>query len=79
MGIYLGWQQYMQFEKLIRLNPSQIRDLEEVKIQIRSKGGNVSISQLIRDSVQIFLDYYREDAINRYSSVYEKNDDNESA
>lgn len=60
----------MYIRKLILLNPEQIKGLENIENEIKEKGGAISKAQLIRDSVQIFIDYFREDAINKYCASY---------
>lgn len=46
--------------------------LNEIKKEIVSNGGSVSIMRLMQDSIEIFIQHYSEEAIERYSSCYDK-------
>jgi len=61
----------MYHEKLVRLTETQHEELDCVKNVIKKNGGYVSCNQLIRDSLQIFLENYQEIAIKKYSPHYE--------
>ena len=52
--------------------PEQKEALEEIKDAVATNGGYVPVVRLIQDSIQIFLDHYKDDAIQRYSSMYHK-------
>ncbi len=58
-------------EKLILMTTSQRKRLEDIQKNIEKNGGQVSANQLIRDSIQIFLDHYRDKAIQNYSPAYD--------
>lgn len=60
----------MYTKKVIRLKNTQIKSLDETEKQIKAKGGEITTTKLIRDAVQIFLDYFKDDAIQKYSGVY---------
>jgi hypothetical protein len=60
----------MYFEKLIRITNEQKKELEHTKKTICHNGGNVSLNQLIRDSIEVFLDNCHEEAIKKYSPFY---------
>ena len=59
-------------KKLLYITEEQKMDLERVKTQVKENGGTVSVMRLMQDSIQIFLDYYKEDAIQKYSPIYKK-------
>lgn len=61
----------MYFEKLIRISNEQKKELENTQKTICHNGGNVSLNQLIRDSIEIFLNNCQEEAIKKYSPFYE--------
>jgi len=59
-------------KKLLYLTEEQNIGLERVKKEVKENGGTVSVMRLMQDSIQIFLDYYQEDAIRKYSPIYKK-------
>ena len=59
-------------KKLLYLTEEQVARLKEIKTQVNENGGTVSVMRLMQDSIQIFLDHYKEDAIQKYSPIYEK-------
>ncbi len=59
-------------KKLLYITEEQKKDLERVKTQVKENGGSVSVMRLMQDSIQIFLDYYQEEAIKKYSPIYKK-------
>ncbi|MGB9936315.1 MAG: hypothetical protein ACPK7O_01205 [Methanobacterium sp.] len=61
----------MFYKKLVQLSNIQIEQLNEIQDKIKANGGYVSTAQLIRDSIQIFLNHYKKDAVNKYSANYE--------
>lgn len=66
----------MKYDKVMRFSEEQKAGLKDIQNQINHNGGHVSINQLIRDSVEIFLIKYREKAIEKYSGFYSvKRDD----
>lgn len=60
------------YKKLIYIRPEQKEALDEIKNTINRNGGYVPVVRLIQDSIQIFIDHYKDDAIQRYSSRYNK-------
>lgn len=58
------------YEKLILLTSSQIERLEKIQKSVKKTGSAVSVNQLIRDSVQIFLENYGDVAVKKYSSTF---------
>ena len=62
------------YKKLVNLKCEQKDGLDDIQRQISANGGDVSIMELIVDSIQIFIDHYKNAAIERYSlSYYDKN------
>lgn len=61
------------YKKLIFIKPEQKEALDEITDTINRNGGYVSVMRLVQDSIQIFIDHYKNDAISKYSSTYEKN------
>jgi len=59
-------------KKLLYLTEEQNIGLKRVKKEVKENGGTVSVMRLMQDSIQIFLDYYQEDAIRKYSPIYKK-------
>ena len=57
--------------KVIRLKSEQINELEELEKEINANGGEINITKLVRDSVTIFLKYFKSEAIQKYSGNYE--------
>ncbi|MDO5835380.1 MAG: hypothetical protein Q4P17_02635 [Methanobacterium sp.] len=62
----------MQYKKLVHLRPEQKEALDNIKEEISFNGGYVSVMRLINDSIQIFIDHYGEEAVERYSPMYAK-------
>lgn len=60
----------MFYEKLVLLTVSQREKLEDIQRIVKNNGGNVSANQLIRDSLDIFLDNYDDIAVKKYSSSF---------
>lgn len=56
--------------KVIRLTSKQLNELEELEKEINTNNGEITITKLIRDAVTIFLEYYKNEAIQRYSGNY---------
>jgi Arc/MetJ-type ribon-helix-helix transcriptional regulator len=57
----------MFYEKLILLTSSQREKLENIQRTVKDKGGYVSANQLIRDSLEMFLESNEENAIKKYT------------
>lgn len=60
------------YKKLIYLRLEQKEALDEIQKEIEENGGQVSLVRLIQDSIQIFIQHYKNDAIKRYSHLYDK-------
>lgn len=60
------------YKKLVQIKPEQKEALDEIQEIVNENGSHVSITRLIQDSIQIFVDNYRDEAINRYSPDYYK-------
>jgi len=60
--------------KLIHLTNIQKEKLDEIAHEISEQGGAVAITELIRDSIQILIDNYRDEIINRYTPIKLKTD-----
>lgn len=54
----------------IYLTETQKIELEELQEEIKNKGCNISITELIRDSVDIMLAFYKEDVIRSHTTQY---------
>lgn len=52
--------------------PEQKEALDEIKEAVDENGGYVPVVRLIQDSIQIFIDHYKDEAISRYSYRYNK-------
>jgi hypothetical protein len=61
----------MYVKKIIRLKPEQMKMLTELEKEINANGGEINTTKLIRDSINIFLEYFRDEAIEKYSGKYE--------
>lgn len=62
----------MFYKKLVHLRPEQKEALDSIQEEVNVNGGYVSAMRLISDSIQIFIDHYKDDAIKRYSPIYAK-------
>lgn len=60
------------YKKLIYLKMEQKSALDEIQNEILANGGSVSIMRLMQDSIHIFIQHYRDEAIERYSPAYNK-------
>jgi hypothetical protein len=60
----------MKYQKLVHLRPDQKEALDEIQEQVKQNGGYVSAMRLINDSIQVFIDNHKEEAIERYSPIY---------
>ena len=58
------------YEKLILLTSSQREKLMNIQRNVQENGGHVSANQLIRDSIQMFLENYEDAAVKKYSSAF---------
>ncbi len=59
------------FKKLLYIKEEQKNSLDEIQKKIELNGGRVSTMRLMQDSIQIFLDHYQNEAIEKYSPFYE--------
>lgn len=55
--------------KLIYVSEEQSKLLDELKNEIIDQGGFTTVSQLLRDSVEIMLQGYRNEILWRYSPI----------
>ena len=62
----------MEHKKLVHLRQEQKEALDSIKEEVSFNGGYVSVMRLINDSIQIFVDHYRDEAVERYSPMYAK-------
>lgn len=60
----------MYYEKLIRITEEQKSELKAIQTKIFNNGGYISLNQLIRDSIQVYLTNCHEEAIKKYSPYY---------
>lgn len=58
------------YKKIVNLKTEQKDALNEIQQTVKENGGYVSIMRLTQDSIQIFIDHYRDEAINRYSPAF---------
>lgn len=56
--------------KLIPLRDEVSDELEEIQRQVKEHGGNISITRLMQDAIQIYVDFYQQQAVEKYSPVY---------
>jgi hypothetical protein len=61
-----------KYQKLINLDPEEKEGLDSIMEEINKKGGVVSAMRLINDAIRIFLKYYGNQAVEKYSRIYEK-------
>ena len=53
--------------KLLHMSSKQKERLEEIKNEISEAGGNVSLNEIIRDSVNLVISMYRKELIEQYT------------
>jgi len=58
------------YKKLVHMKIEQKEALDEIQEIVNENGSHVSITRLIQDSIQIFIDHYKNAAIERYSPAY---------
>lgn len=58
------------YKKLVNLKPEHKEALDEIQEIVNQNGSHVSITRLIQDSIEIFIDHYKNAAIERYSPDY---------
>jgi hypothetical protein len=61
------------YKKLVNLRPEQKDALDEIQEIVNENGAYVSIMRLMQDSIQIFIEHYKNEAIERYSPSYYEN------
>lgn len=61
----------MTFNKLINLKTHQKDGLDEIQFHISENGANVSLAELISDAIDIFIKLYFEQAVDKYSPLYQ--------
>ena len=57
-------------KKVVRLKNKKMEILKEIEKEIKSNGGEINTTQLIRDAVDIFLIYFKNEAVRKYSMGY---------
>ena len=65
----------MKHQKLIYLDPEEKEGLENILKEIEANGGQISKIRLIRDSIRVFIEYYANQAIFKYSPIYSQKDE----
>ena len=65
----------MKHQKLIYLDPEEKEGLENILKEIEANGGQISKIRLIRDSIRVFIEYYANQAIFKYSLIYSQKDE----
>lgn len=55
--------------KLVHITVEQKQKLIDIQKAVSGNGGTVSVSQLIRDSIDLMVAYYHTDIVNRYVPV----------
>jgi|GEM_PF-1866612 hypothetical protein len=65
----------MKHQKLIYLDPEEKEGLENILKEIEANGGQISMIRLIRDSIRVFIEYYANQAIFKYSPIYSQKDE----
>jgi len=60
---------------LIYLDPEEKEGLENILKEIEANGGQISMIRLIRDSIRVFIEFYADQAIYRYSPIYSQKED----
>lgn len=55
--------------KLVHITVEQKQKLIGIQEAVSGNGGTVSVSQLIRDSIDLMVAYYHTDIVNRYMPV----------
>ena len=64
-----------KYQKLINLNIEEKEGLEKILREIQNKGGKISMMSLITDSIRIYINNYGNEAIEKYSTVIDKKED----
>lgn len=67
------------YNKLVQLRPEICTELDELQAKIDENGGSVSISRLIQDAVIVYIKYYSEQAVQKYSPYYDFETDEKNA
>ena len=57
-------------KNVVRLKNAQIEGLNGIEKEIKSNGGEITTTKLIRDAVDIFLFYFKDEAVKKYSIRY---------
>lgn len=56
--------------KIVEINDELSDRLDEIKEEVENRGGSVSRSRLIRDALEVFVGFYFDQAVEKYSPVY---------
>jgi hypothetical protein len=60
----------MEYRKQIYLKPDQKDGLENLIEEINEKGSKIPMTRLISDAIDIFLEFFKEDAVEVYTRNY---------
>lgn len=60
----------MTYKKLVNITEDQRQQLEEMQMEIKVNGVQVSTNQLIRDSLQFVLNQHKNTIIGKYLTFY---------
>ena len=60
----------MKHQKLIYLDSEEKEALENILKEIEANGGQLSMVRLIRDSFRVFIEFYADQAVIKYSPIY---------
>lgn len=53
--------------KLIYISVEQKQRLQEIKNEVSLAGGDTSLNQLIRDSIDVLIYFYKDEIVERYT------------
>lgn len=56
--------------KIVQLRDEVSDRLDEIKDEVTNRGGSVSITRLIRDAIEVYVRFYRDQAVEKYSPIY---------
>ena len=59
-------------KKTLFLSSKQKGKLEAIQRQVKENGGSISVMRLMQDAITIFLEHYKDEAIEKYSPNYKK-------
>ena len=53
--------------KLLYLRPDQKQKLLKIQEEVEEAGGDTNLNQLIRDSIDVVVGFYKDEIVERYS------------